>query len=726
MTSVEEIDVVIVTEKKNMAVVAYNALSIGGEFKQHRFGYYGKWMGKTVYIGYTQGHIYGLLEPDDIKPEYKKWDLQHLPFPIVNQFKVVEGKHDLEAHLRSQIQKCKMLVLSTDPDEQGVYIGELVRQMTGFKGPVKRVGLKTTDPDRCREQFDMPFEELPEYKPFIKVAQSEACRSRLDYDIGMNLSRLYILTAQAMGQKADANLVVGRVQTPILTILVNRYLERKNFVPEKFFTFLLRIKSEYNQKIEFEVITDRVYTVEEKKSIAQHLSNFPIEITDTNVKKVTTSGLDPYKQDSLQIEMGKKYGYDALAVLAAANANYQKGYQSYPRTDGDKVEFSEWEKAAEAMPNVVNSINNHIETKISLEKLDFSKKGRKVIPKGTVADEAHTAILPTGKIWNGPYEGIEWDVYKEVVIRYLMMFMPENIIEKTSIIGMCGDYQIKASGDITIQKGWKEYQANQEKDKEIPVIKKGTISNKDVVVKNSSTKIPPRYQSHDIISELKNIGKHLPESHVHLSQYYDKDENAGLGSSATKGPAIAQVLKHGLIHKIKEGKKEYLEPTKTGIAFHNALPVELKNITLFATWEKDFRMILTGEKKYSQVLEQNHSYVENIVNTTKLNPETFVFKAPTKITGIECPECFDPIEKLKSKFGDYFKCEKCKKSFPSHLGMPLPDLPGHGDKCDAVHDGELCTGTMKSIAGIGNKGKGKPYKAIRCTSKACKNIKFIN
>ncbi|MEL0638800.1 DNA topoisomerase [Marinomonas sp. TI.3.20] len=718
--NINPVDVSIITEKKTVAEVVYKALNKGSNFTTHKYGFYGSWKGKSVFIGYTQGHIYTLLEPHDINPKFKQWSLDDLPFAVVNQFKVLERKEALESHVRKQIQKSSILVLSTDPDEQGVYIGELVRQMASFKGMTKRVGIKTYDPDRCRELFDKNFEDLPEYKPFIKIAQSEACRQRLDYAVGMNLSRLYSLTAQKLNQLPDGKLICGRVQTPVLSILVKRYLERKHFIPERFYTFHLRVTSG-NRTIDFEVESERVFTTEQKDEISKKLINSELVITKRYIEKVVTPPPEPFKQDTLQIRMGTKYGYSANSVLEAANDNYQNGYQSYPRTDGNAIEYSEWARAKQVLPPVLDVVNQSLNNK--LVDLDYSRTSSKVTLQGKEAEEAHTAILPTGKRWDQDTKGIKWDVYKEVVVRYSMMFLGNLVTEKTTIYGRCGEYNVKAVGEIILEDGWSLYDDSKRKIIQIPDIATNTSYPKKVVTKKSSTKIPPRLQSHDIVKELSNIGKHLPEEFEHLAKYFEKDENSGLGSSATKGPAIEQTIKHGLVKQVTDKKSIFLEPTPTGIAFYNALPKELTDISLFATWEKEFNLILKGSAKYADILSKNHKYIEDLVNTVKINPALFEFTAPLKITGYECPICHRPIEKKAGKFGISYFCQSCNKRFPDYKSEPLKDLDGHGDRCDKVYDGVPCEGVMLTCAGVSKKNE-KAYKALRCSSKECKNFIF--
>lgn len=676
-------------------------------------GFAGALHDQSCIVTFTDGHLYELETPDSTR-----WTLDALPFPIPNEYSVSESKQSLGAFIHRVVGSCERLILACDPDSQGSYIADLVRRMAGFKGEALMGALNSTDSDRIKDQYSS-FEKMEKFSRYLPIAASEACRARLDNHIGINLTRLFTIIGQSKCvDKLEAKLVIGRLQSSVLGIVARRHYEIANFKPERFHTFYADLTLDSGETVTMEIEGLRVFDEEERDEVLKRLNEAKVEITNIETKRKHIEPPEPFKQSSLQIHMGKLYHYSPSKVLEAAAANYEAGFQSYPRTDGNDVEYKDWFAAERILKDTL--------TDIDISELNFKRRGRTVLGEGVTPQAAHTAIIPTGRKWSENENSIKHDVFKEVVKRFAMMFMPDRIIENTTIVAECAGYTLKARGSVEIQDGWYKYESLKPKNKTgfLPKFDYETSFTSKVYSKKSSTRAPNRYQEHEIIEEMEHIGKHIPDSHQDLAKFYLADENGGLGSSATRAPAIEKTLKHGILKTTSIKDNTYIVPSKIGLALYNALPIELTDLTVFAQWERDFIFIKDKKKRMSEVLKEHAEYIDRMVDRFKYNPNLFNFKPPIEATGYECPYCFSAAVKRTSKIGTFWVCinkEKCGKQISDYNDAPLDKQDGDGEKCNA----DNCDGVFQSYAGMSKAKDGKeskPYICLRCN--ICKKFEF--
>lgn len=700
-------EIVIVTEKYNVAKFFSDTLLQNCRKKGN--GFSGTLHGKSCFVTFTQGHLYTLKLPDQIDPKFKDWDLDHLPFVAPTEFCVCEGKDGLQKQINTQIKNCKLLVLASDPDPQGVYLADLVRLHSGYKGPIKRSGIKTFDPERLKEQF-ASFSGLDEYAQYLPIAASECCRNTSDYKLGINLSRLFSILAQSKQAIKSKPLVVGRIQSTILGIVCRRQLAIQNFKPEPFFNIKVdATRTIDGSKIQFQLVHDRIFDVNIRDQLISDLENGQFEIVEIESKETVKSPLCPHKQSTLQIELGQKFNYSPIEVLDAAKANYEEGYQSYPRTDDNKIEYAEWKRAKRTLGRLIGDVG------ISEDLLDYGKSTSYVLAEGAINESAHTAILPTGKVWDKSKSGIRWHVFEEVTKRFAMQFMADHHYESTLIIAKIGKNRLEAKGKTVTQIGWKEFAADDiaDKEKPLPNISKDDLFSVRAYHSKSTTKAPNRLQEFEVIEALENIDKHIPESHANLAQYFSQSDVAGIGSPATRAPSLQKTIDHGSIRVIDEGKKKFVVPTKSGMSFFEALPEEITNVTLFCEWERDFTLVMNRQKSMRDVVNSHSSYVDGLVHKFKGNPDIFNYKPPIKITGYECQECSSQLAQQTYKDRKYWKCQLCGATLQDNKNEPQYPLEEDGSACTKEVNGTACKGVLKTF--VGNKKQSKDtFVTLKC------------
>ncbi|MFT2111939.1 DNA topoisomerase [Marinomonas sp. 2405UD68-3] len=681
-------------------------------------GYTGMLNEQTCFVTYTNGHLYSFKMPDENDPKYKIWSLDTLPIECPSEFKVIEGKEELAKTINEAINHCKLLVLASDPDPQGVYLADLVRKMSGYKGPLKRSGIKTHDPKRLAEQFSS-FENLDEYRQYLPIAASEACRSMLDYKFGINLTRLFTVLAKKNNVNMRSPAVVGRIQSSILSIVCQRHYQIVNFKPTPFYNiFYDAYRNVDNTKIRFKVDLERITDIEEKDRVLSELSQEPVKNVDVKEKEVFESPAEPHKQSTLQVALGKRFNYSPSQVLEAASANYDDGYQSYPRTDDNKIEFSEWARAEQTLQGLLEDIG------IGKEFINYSKRTSFVIRAGEQNDSAHTAILPTGKSWDKEKSGIRWEVFQEITRRFAMQFMDDFEYEHTKISARVGSYSLNATGNTIKSFGWKQFEPSddmEEKEKALPIVNPGDEFTGTPKASRSSTKPPKRFQQHEIIEALENIHKYIPESHQELAMYFTQAEVCGLGSPATRAGTLQKTINYKLLEISIEKKKSYILPTKMGLSLYDALPYEITNLSLICEMERDLTFVMNKRKKMSEVKNTYDEYVNKTVNHYINNPDDFDFQSPIQVTGYECGVCGSQLIQLESKNSTYWRCQSCGAATSDFNNKPVQNANGHGTACQKQHLDKDCTGILKTFVGK-KRDTNEKFVTLKCS--VCRQFSY--
>ena len=308
--------IVCITEKPSVAKDI--AAILGANVK--RDGFY---EGGDYRVTWTFGHLCTLKEPNDYLPQWKRWTLGSLPMipekfgiklipdsGIEKQFKVIEK-------LFSQATE---IINCGDAGQEGELIQRWVMQKAAAKCPVKRLWISSlTD-----ESIKAGFKDLKPQAEFDSLYHAGLARAIGDWILGMNATRLYTLK---YGQQGNV-LSIGRVQTPTLSLIVQRHHEIANFVPEDYF----EIKTEY-RNVTFNSTSGKFKTADEAQAIIDHIANFPFVVNSVSEKKGREAPPRLFDLTSLQVECNKRWGWTADETLRLIQSLYEKKVTTYPRVD---------------------------------------------------------------------------------------------------------------------------------------------------------------------------------------------------------------------------------------------------------------------------------------------------------------------------------------------------------------------------------------------------------
>lgn len=536
--------------------------------------------GNGYQVTWTFGHLCCLKEPHDYTPNWKPWSLGALPMipprfgiklindkGIEKQFKIIE---QLMLHADG-------IINCGDAGQEGELIQRWVIQKTDARCPVQRLWISSLTEEAIREGFSK-LKDQSEYQSLYEAGLSRAIG---DWLLGMNATRLYTLK---YGQDRQV-LSIGRVQTPTLALIVNRYWEITNFKPKQYW-----VLSTVYRDTTFTATQGKYQSVEKGEEDLQRIMGKDFTVTDISTKKGKEAPPKLFDLTSLQVECNKKYSFSADQTLQIIQSLYEKKLTTYPRVDTTYLSDDIYPKCPQILQGLV--AYSALTAPLFGKKLPKSKK---VFDSSKVTD--HHAIIPTGVVpqYLTPQEGY---VYDEVCRHFIAVFYPDCEFASTTVMGAVDEVQFKATGKQIIEPGWRvvvmpakqndDKDDDEDKDKTLPLFQKGEHGPHEPKLAEKWTTPPKPYTEATLLRAMETAGKLVKDESLREAM----KEN-GIGRPSTRAAIIETLFKRRYIQKVRKS----LEPTPTGIELIGIIHEELlKSAELTGMWEKKLREI--EQKKY--------------------------------------------------------------------------------------------------------------------------------
>ena len=560
--------------------------------------------GNGYQVTWTFGHLCTLKEPHDYTDQWKAWALSRLPMipqrfgikliadkGVEKQFKVIE----------SLFQKADEIVNCGDAGQEGELIQRWVMQKAAVKCPVKRLWISSLTEESIREGFKT-LKDQTDYQSLYEAGLSRAIG---DWLLGMNATRLYTLK---YGQNRQV-LSIGRVQTPTLALIVNRYHEITNFKPEAYW-----VLSTIYRDTTFTATKGKYGSIEDGKKDLQSIEGKEFTVTDISTKKGTEAPPRLYDLTSLQVECNKKYNMSADQTLQTIQSLYEKKYTTYPRVDTTYLSDDIYPKC----PDILAKLTNYSEYTAPLagKKLPKSKK---VFDNSKVTD--HHAIIPTGVVSTG-LSFSEQQVYDEVCRHFIAVFYPDCQFATTTVVGQVEDVEFKTSGKQILVPGWREVikpvkqeeekkEEQEDEEKTLPIFTKGEHGPHQPQLAEKWTSPPKPYTEATLLRAMETAGKLVDDESLR-----EVMKENGIGRPSTRAAIIETLFKRNYIRKVRKS----LEPTPTGIELIGLIHEDLlKSAELTGIWEKKLREIEQHKYEARQFLDELKQMVTEIVTTVMLD-----------------------------------------------------------------------------------------------------------
>ncbi|ABR75058.1 DNA topoisomerase III [Actinobacillus succinogenes] len=565
--------------------------------------------GENDYVTWCVGHLLEQAEPDAYNPSYKQWRLEHLPIvpqkwqliprkEVAKQLKIVE----------KLIHQADELVNAGDPDREGQLLVDEVFSYADLpadkKDKIQRCLVSDLNPNAVEKAVN----KLQPNRNFIPLATSALARARADWLYGINMTRAYTIRGRQAGY--NGVLSVGRVQTPVLGLIVRRDLEIENFRPKDFFEVLAQIKSEQNPTAlsftalwqpskaceDYQDEDGRVLSRALAENVIKRITRQPAEVTAYEDKREKQTAPLPYSLSALQIDAAKRFALSAQDVLDTCQSLYEKHKLiTYPRSD---CRYLPNEHFADRHA-VMNAISVHCTAYQTLPSAVNSEQKNRCWNDKKV--EAHHAIIPTAKNRAVSLTAREQDIYGLIARQYLMQFCPDAEYRKSKItLNIAGGTFIAQARNLQIA-GWKELIGKEDDDEQLeaplPVVKKGQMlfCEKGEIV-SKKTQPPKPFTDATLLSAMTGIARFVQDKELKKILR----ETDGLGTEATRAGIIELLFKRGFLYK----KGRNIHSTEAGRILIQALPDLATQPDMTAQWEAQLNGISQKETSYQSFMFQ--------------------------------------------------------------------------------------------------------------------------
>jgi len=607
-----------------------------------RDGYY---EGNGYAVTYTFGHLCTLFEPNDYKPYWKSWDLNNLPMlPEKFQTKVVsnDGIQKQFNIVKSLFDKASVIINCGDAGQEGELIQRWVINQAEYKGKVERLWISSLTTEAIKEGF----QNLKPAENYDNLYYAGFSRAIGDWLLGMNATRLY--TVKHGGYKQM--LSVGRVQTPTLAMLVNRFKEIENFKPQPYW----ELQTLYRDTL-FNCEEGRFLKKEEGEIFANKVKESDFEIVSITKKKGTEYAPKLFDLTGLQVYCNNKFSFSADETLKIVQKLYEQKAVTYPRVDTTFLPNDVYPKIEGVLKNLTKY--NALTQPLLGKKI---KKSSKVFDDKKVTD--HHAIIPTGVQINLQYA--QQQVYDIITKRFIGVFYEDCKVSNTAVIGKADDVTFKTTGKEILEKGWRvvfETSENEKKEAGIlPTFIKGEKGSHNPSFIEKQTKAPSYFTEATLLRAMETAGKQVDDDDLR-----ELMKENGIGRPSTRANIIETLFRRKYI----ERKKKQLKPTTTGIQLIDTIQNELlKSAELTGRWEKRLKEIEQGIFNAGTFIKNMKKMVDDLVYEVRSE------KVRANISATTIPEKQKTSSKeIKTKKG--ITAEKCPKC---NIGTILKGKTAYG------------------------------------------------
>lgn len=632
-------------------------------------------IGERYIVTWALGHLVTLAEPEAYSNQYKNWNLDDLPMLPEKMKLVVIGQTAKQFRIVADLMKrpdISSLIIATDSGREGELVARWIMEKAGFRKPAKRLWISSQTDKAIKEGFA----NLKPAKDYDNLYRSARARAQADWLVGINVTR-------ALTCKYNAQLSAGRVQTPTLSLIVERENEIKRFVTKDYWTVQADfggIRAVFRDRNGQE----RIFEEKEARAIATQITGknaVAAEVTRTYKHQAPPAA---YDLTELQRDANKKYAYSAKQTLSYMQSLYERHkILTYPRTDSRYIS----DDIVPSIPERLQSVAVGAYAPLAQELYrNRSYSTRFLVNNAKVTD--HHAIIPTEQAVNlSALTPEERNIYDLVVRRFLAVLSPPCEYDEVKVRFTAENYHFFAGGKVIRNAGWKKIYGgnyfetdNGDENEFTAVIHQGDrVKITSPYVKNGKTSPPARYTAATLLTAMEHPGKQVDDKALR-----DVLENtSGLGTPATRADIIEKLFDSFYVEQ--RGKE--IHPTSKGMQLANLVPDDLKSATLTARWEQQLDKISKGKSQDSSFINEMRGYASKLVSNVIASDCTYVHE---NITREKCPDCGKFLLTVKGKRGQMLVCpdRECgyRKSVSLQTNARCPnchkklEMRGEGDK----------------------------------------------
>ena len=574
----------------------------------------GCWLGNRVTVTWCIGHLLETAPPDAYDAKYKRWVLADLPI-VPEKWKMLVKPKTASQYkaVKRLLGEAQELVIATDADREGEMIARELVEHCRYRGPIQRLWLSALDEASIRKA-------LAALKPgaeTFSLYHSALGRSRADWLIGMNMSRLFTLLGRQSGYQGV--LPVGRVQTPTLRLVVDRDRSIADFVPVAYWAIDVDLRHESmtftaQWRANEDACDDqgRCLNPQLARDAADAMGNAnAARLVKLRTERMREVAPLPFDLGTLQEICSKKLGLGAQETLDIAQSLYETHKViTYPRSDCGYLPLSQHSEAPKILSALgradaaVNELMPHIDPQRRSRAWNDAKVS------------AHHGIIPTGAGKDlSQLTGKHRAVYTLIRARYLAQFLPNHEYDRTQADFDCAGQALRAVGKVIIEAGWKRALPEAlapAKGREAPapqalptLVQGQDYAVAKVNLKDLWTQPPKPFTEGDLIKAMKNVAKLVQDP---LLKQKLKD-TTGIGTEATRAGIIQGLLDRGYL--VKNGKA--LSATPAAFSLIDAVPRAIADPGTTAIWEQALDMVQSGEMSLEEFVAKQAAWMSKQV-----------------------------------------------------------------------------------------------------------------
>lgn len=671
----------VIAEKPSVAQDIVRALTPAyGKFDKHEDHF----ENERFVVTSAVGHLVEIQAPEEFDVKRGKWSFANLPVipPRFDLKPVDKTKSRLNAVVKQAKRKdVTQLINACDAGREGELIFRLIEQYAGgAKGglgkPISRLWLQSMTPQAIREGFD----KLRSEQQMQGLADAARSRSEADWLVGINGTRA--MTAFNSRDGGFFLTTVGRVQTPTLSLVVEREEKIRKFVSRDYWEvhgsfnaqaghYLGKwFNPQWKKSEDAEAKADRLWNKAEADAIAAAVRGKPATVTEES-KPTTQASPLLFDLTSLQREANGKFGFSAKTTLALAQSLYERHKAlTYPRTDSRALPEDYVPVAKQTFEMLASSGMRHLEP-FAQQALGagYVRPTKRIFDNSKVSD--HFAIIPTTQAPSGLSEA-EQKLYDLVVRRFMAVFFPSAEYQVTTRISKVEQHSFKTEGKVLVKPGWlaiygkeaaNEVEDAKEGDKGQPLVavqpgERPLTDHADV--KGLKTKPPARYSEATLLGAMESAGKQIDDEELRSAM-----QEKGLGTPATRAAIIEGLLTEK--YMLREGRE--LIPTAKAFQLMTLLRglqvEELSRADLTGEWEYKLSQMEKGELSRTAFMQQIQAMTEKLVKKAKeYDRDTVPGDYATLAT--PCPNCGGVVKENYRRYactGSHGAGEGCGFSF---------------------------------------------------------------
>ncbi len=618
----------------------------------------GCYNGPGVVVTWCIGHLIEAAPPEAYGEQYKRWSIEQLPILPERWRSEVKASTAAQFKVVKQfLGQASELVIATDADREGEMIAREIIELCGYRGPIQRLWLSALNDASIRKALGA----LKPSNETLPLYYSALARSRADWLIGMNLSRLFTVLGRQAGYQGV--LSVGRVQTPTLRLVVDRDREIARFVSVPFWSVEVQLSHAGNSFtanwMPPDATTDTAGRCLDQRTSQQAASQIDgareAQVLSVETERVREVAPLPFDLSTLQEVCSRQFGLDVQETLDIAQSLYETHKATtYPRSDSGYLP----ESMLAEVPTVLDAmLASDPGLRPLIDQLDRTQRSR---AWNDAKVTAHHGIIPTLEPTNlSAMSEKERAVYGLIRSHYLAQFLPHHEFDRTVATLSAGGQTLQATGKQVAVQGWHRALINSgpgtpdgaddepaQRSQILPPLSEGTHCQVGSVDLKALKTLPPKpFTQGELIKAMKGVAKLVTDPRLKQKL----KETTGIGTEATRANIINGLLSRSYL--IKKGRS--VRASDAAFNLIDAVPAAIADPGTTAIWEQALDLIEAGQLTLDTFIEKQSVWVAQLVQ--QYRDITLSIQIPE---GPACPLCGAATRQRTGKTGSFWSCTR--------------------------------------------------------------------